>query len=69
MDTYFEDEVDEEQYINPALYYLAMSIDYLGQADALYMVKGWERSKGCRVERKAAKEYGIKILETDYLKR
>ena len=39
-----------------------------GQVDALYLMENWECARGCRIERAVAKEYGIKILDTDFLK-
>lgn len=64
VDTYFRDEPeDTEGYNQPALYYLAESIDILGKVDAIYFVENWRSARGCRVERKVAEEYGIKILD------
>ena len=54
---------------NPALFYIAKSIDFMAQVDAIYFMEGWEKSRGCRVERKVAEEYGLKILETDFLEK
>lgn len=65
VDTIFTEEAPEN--INRAIYYLSKSIEILGQVDALYLMKGWELARGCRIERAVAKEYGIKILDTDFL--
>ena len=35
--------------------------------DALYMCDGWREARGCRIEYQVAKEYGIKILESDFI--
>lgn len=51
---------------------LGKSIELLGEADYIYMAKGWKDSKGCRIEYRVAKEYGIPIvynLESFILKR
>lgn len=66
VDTIFTEEAPEN--INAAIYYLSKSIEVLGQVDALYLMKNWELARGCRIERAVAKEYGIKILDTDFLK-
>ena len=41
----------------------------MAQVDAIYFMEGWEKSRGCRVEIKVAEEYGLKILETDFLEK
>lgn len=40
-------------------YDIAVLIDF---ADAIFLCKGWEESKGCQVEAKVAEVYGIKII-------
>lgn len=56
-----------EGYNHPALYYLSKSIDVIGKVDAVYFVKDWQSARGCRIERKIAQEYGVKILDYDFL--
>ena len=41
--------------------YLARSIEFLDQADAIVFMKGWENARGCRIEHECAKQYGIRI--------
>lgn len=65
IDTLFQEEV--EGYNTPALYYLSKSILCMGKVDAVYFAKGWETARGCKIEREIAREYGIKILNTDFL--
>ena len=45
------------------LWYLGRSIQMLGQADAIYFVKGWQQAKGCVVEALIASLYGIKTID------
>lgn len=47
---------------NP-LWYLAKSLELLSTADVAYFVKGWENYRGCKIEYKCAKEYGIYTIE------
>lgn len=54
-------------YNHEALYYIGKSIDVMGKVDAVYFVKDWREARGCRIERKIAEEYGVKILEYDFL--
>lgn len=44
------------------LWYLGKSIILMSDADIVYFVKGFGDAKGCRVEYKAAKEYGLNII-------
>ena len=46
---------------------MARSIDFMGRVDAVYFTKDWRLSRGCRIERQVAKEYGVKILEYDFI--
>lgn len=44
------------------LWVLGLDLVFLSMADAAYFVTGWESSRGCRVEHKAALEYGIDVI-------
>lgn len=65
VDSYFVDEAKD--YIHPEIYYMAKSIDMMGKVDAVYFAKDWHSARGCRIERQVALEYGLKILEHDFL--
>lgn len=53
---------------NPRIYYLGRTImKYMHDVDAVYFDKGWQDARGCRIERAICREYGIKILDTDFL--
>lgn len=41
---------------------LAMCIEILQACDAIYLCLGWEKSKGCRAEKKIAEELGMEII-------
>lgn len=71
IDSIIEETANPEIYneYNPALFYIAKSIDFMAQVDAIYFMEGWEKSRGCRVERKVAEEYGLKILEPDFFEK
>lgn len=45
------------------LYCLGEAIKRLGECDVCYFVRGWEKYKGCRVEREVCKAYGIEIID------
>lgn len=65
MDTLFHEE--PENYNHPALYYMSRSINVMANVDAVYFTRDWHTARGCRIERQIAKEYGLKILDADFL--
>lgn len=65
IDTYFDESGPECN--NIGIYYLANSIDAMKDIDALFMCKDWQSARGCRIEHQVAKEYGIKILDYNFL--
>ena len=44
------------------LWFLGKSIEVLSKADIIYMGKGWQNSRGCRIEYECTKNYGIQIV-------
>lgn len=42
-------------------YYMGEDVKELLMCDAVYFSRGWEQSKGCRLEHAAAEIYGLKI--------
>ena len=55
----------------PAMYFdknnnpivgLGTCITLMGDADYVYMAKGWEESRGCSIERRVAILYGVPII-------
>ena len=43
----------------PGVYKLGQSIQLLAEADVLFLSKGWEQARGCRIEQSVAVAYGI----------
>lgn len=62
IDTFIEDEPDSEEINDVGLYYLGKSIEEMAYADIIVFANGWMKARGCKVEYKAAIEYGVKIL-------
>lgn len=56
IDSFIHEDLDEE---HPGLRYLARSIDLLDQADMIFMMPGWEKMRGCRIEHECATQYGV----------
>ena len=64
IDTIFTEEAPQD--CNVAIYYLGKSISAMKDIDALYMCDNWREARGCKIENEVAKEYGIKILYSDF---
>ena len=47
------------------LWFLGKSLELLAGADIAYFAKGWQDSRGCKIENTCAIEYGISVIE-DY---
>lgn len=50
--------------VSPVIY-LGESIKLLAEADAIYLMPGWEQGRGCRIEKQVAEEYNIPIYNED----
>lgn len=49
-----------------AVWYLAKSIEYMSQVDAVYFCNGWKTARGCKIEHEIATQYGLEcIYESD----
>lgn len=65
----FLTEVPGTEIKNPDLFYLGRTIqNFLSDVDAVYFCTGWERARGCRIERHICEEYGIPILDSSFFK-
>ena len=67
IDTFIKDEPDSEEINDIGLYFLGKSIEEMAYADIVIFANGWMKARGCKVEYKAAVEYGVKILYEDRL--
>ena len=47
---------------NIPLCFLAKSLENMSLCHAAYFCKGWEETRGCRIEHEAAKAYGLTII-------
>lgn len=62
IDTFIKDEPDSEEINDVGLYFLGESIAEMAYADIVIFANDWMKARGCKVEYKAATEYGLKIL-------
>ena len=59
LDTVFENAPTDE---DVAIYMLSQSIRFLGRADMVVFLKGWEHARGCKIEHEVAVNYGKEIV-------
>lgn len=64
INTLFPEEAPDN--CNVEVYYLGKSISAMKDIDAIYMCDNWFNARGCRIENRVAREYGIKILDKDF---
>lgn len=68
VNTLFTDEwhsrekMQERGVVQIPLCFLAKSLDNMSLCHAAYFCKGWENSRGCKIEHDAAVAYGLKII-------
>lgn len=55
-------EPDTFEYDRDWCYYMAKDVEDLLRSDAIYLTKGWSKSKGCRVEKTISVEMGKEII-------
>lgn len=48
--------------LDEAIFYLSKSIEFIGKADKIIFMKGWEKARGCKIEHQVAVEYGKEVL-------
>ena len=60
VDTIINEEPPKN--IDEAIYYLSKSIEFIGKADAVYFMKGWEKARGCKIEHAVAVEYDRQVF-------
>lgn len=68
VNTLFTDEwyskkaMEERGVVQIPLCFLAKSLENMSLCDAAYFCKGWEHTRGCKIEHDAAAAYGLTIL-------
>lgn len=58
IDSFFEDAPHDAK----PLWFLGKSFELLSNADVVYFAEGWNKYRGCKMERLAAEEYNIEII-------
>ena len=55
-------EPDKFEYDRDWCYYMAKDVEDLLRSDAIYLTKGWSKSKGCKVEKAISTEMKKEII-------
>ena len=50
---------------NPSLYMLGKSFVIMSDCDAVFFCRGWDHSRGCKLEFEAAFDYGLDIYHEE----
>lgn len=59
---YSKEKMEERGVVQIPLCFLAKSLERMSMCHAVYFCKGWEKTRGCRIEHDAAVAYGMEIL-------
>lgn len=62
---YSPESMEKRGVVHKPLCFLAKSLENMSLCDVVYFAKGWNMARGCLIEREAALQYGITIVE-DY---
>lgn len=59
---YSDESMKERGVVQIPLCFLAKSLEKMSLCHAVYFCKGWEKTRGCRIEHDAAVAYGLNII-------
>lgn len=59
---YSNEKMVERGVVQIPLCFLAKSLENMSLCDVAYFCKGWENTRGCKLEHEAAKAYGLEIV-------
>lgn len=59
---YSDDAMDKRGVVQIPLCFLAKSLENMSLCHVAYFCKGWEETRGCRIEHEAAKAYGLEVI-------
>ncbi len=59
---YSQEKMEERGVVQIPLCFLAKSLESMSLCHVAYFCKGWEKTRGCRIEHDAAVAYGLKVI-------
>lgn len=59
---YSKEKMEERGVVQIPLCFLAKSLENMSLCHAAYFCKGWEKTRGCKIEHDAAVAYGLEVI-------
>ena len=59
---YSKENMEERGVVQIPLCFLAKSLEKMSLCHAAYFCKGWEKTRGCKIEHDAAVAYGLEVI-------
>lgn len=59
---YNDDQMKERGVVQIPLCFLAKSLENMSLCHTVYFCKGWEKTRGCKIEHDTAVAYGLRIM-------
>ena len=59
---YSNEKMNERGVVKIPLCFLAKSLENMANCHTVYFCKGWEDTRGCKIEHEVAKQYDIEII-------
>ena len=59
---YSKESMEERGVVQIPLCFLTKSLERMSLCHAVYFCKGWENTRGCRIEHDAAVAYGLDVI-------
>lgn len=59
---YSKETMEKQGVVQIPLCFLAKSLETMSKCHAVYFCKGWEQTRGCKIEHEAAVAYGLDII-------
>ena len=61
-DWYKKEQMESRGVVQIPLCFLAKSLENMSLCHAVYFCKGWDKTRGCKIEHDAAVAYGIEVI-------
>lgn len=61
-DWYKKEQMEERGVVQIPLCFLAKSLENMSLCHVAYFCKGWEKTRGCKIEHEAAIAYGLEVI-------
>lgn len=59
---YSKEKMEERGVVQIPLCFLAKSLENMSLCHTAYFCKGWEKTRGCKIEHDAAVAYGLEVI-------